>query len=192
MRWHIHYRQILIVKQPMPFGAFTIALDQIGKELEVFTDVRVHIHGHKTGELNKPWIHQLTTAGKATRHPTNDVIFKPLKILARGVIIHFGRIDTDIDRPTHQRHTGWQTRVVILRHQTGSNQSRYTRLAHRNHVNVWPQGTTEFNQVVDIIIKMKSAICHRYITGIFPVSDIYLMIRQKLPYRPPQQGRIMA
>ena len=192
MRRHIHDSQIFVVKLPVRFRAFAITLDQVGKKLEVLADVRIHVHRHKTCELDKARIHQLTPADETARHAADHIVFKPLQVFAGGIIVHISRVDAGIHRSAHQRHAARLVRIIGHGHITGGHQHRHTGLTHRQHMCVRPQMLHKLNQVIDIIIEVEGTIAERYIAGVAPIGDVDLMIRQKLAHRTTQQRSEVA
>ena len=47
--WQVHNGEILVIELTVCFGVIAISFDQVTKETEVFADMTIHIHAHKTG-----------------------------------------------------------------------------------------------------------------------------------------------
>ena len=82
--------------------------------------------------------------------------------------------------------------MIALRHHGGSDQRRHAGLTHRDDMRARPDRLQKLDQMGDIIVEAEPAGRHRNVTGIVPVGDIDVMLRQHGAHGPAQERREMA
>ena len=134
-RRKVHHGVVFVIKFAMGLGAFAVAFDQMMVIILVGIDVPIGIHGDKTGELQKPWIHLATVTGILNRHAANHFIFEPGDgMFQRKIIDHRGAASR-VDGSTHHDH-GLGRFFAMLGQQRHGGQYGNRRLANRDNVHV--------------------------------------------------------
>ena len=131
----IHHGVVFVVKLAVSLGAFAVAFDQMVIIILVGIDVPIGIHGDKTGELQKPWIHLATVTGILNRHAANHFVLKPGERVFQGKIIHHRWAASRVDGATHHEH-GLRRFFAMLGQQRHGGQYGNRRLANRDNVHV--------------------------------------------------------
>ena len=100
-----------------------------------------------------------------------------------------GRRLARIDRPAHHGQRFRRRRMLGLVHDRHRGEGRHRWLAHRQHVRAGAQLLEEFDQIVDIVVEVETALFDRHVTRVGPVGDVDVVAWQHPLDRPAQQCR---
>ena len=126
------------------------------------------------------------------RHGADYGLAEPADRPGRCKLVDLGGVDPGIDRPAHQSHGQGVAGATVFRHERDRSQDRDGWLANRDDMDVRPQDPQEIDHVVGIVVEAERTLFQRDQTGVDPIGDVDVMIRQKRLDGAPQQGREMA
>ena len=152
----------------------------------------VEIHGHEPGELQEARIDVAHIARMRERDFDDGVLAEPADAARHGKTVDDGRIAPRVDRAAHQDHRAGLSSILALRHQRDGGKHRHRGLAHRHHMGVSTQMLEHRDDIIDIVVEIEAALVQWDLTGIDPIGDIYIGIRQHRQNGAAQKRRIMA
>ena len=200
-RRHVADRPIFFVKILRQIGAVIIALNEVFEHLVMRHHVAAEVHRHETRELQESGIHPPPRADIGRRDRRNHILAEPaVRPLGRQ------RVDggwglARVDRSAHHGQRLGPIRILVGAHHASRGVTGYGRLAHREHVRTLafhvavaalPDHFEEFDDVIDIIFEIESAVAERHLLRIAPVGDVHVRHRQHPLDRTAKQRGIMA
>ena len=84
---HVEHGVVLVIELAVRFGAFLVALDQVGEVVVVAVQVAVGVHGHEAGVLQEAGVHLAACAREGAGHAEDHIVLKPLDAALGGQIV---------------------------------------------------------------------------------------------------------
>ena len=189
---HVEHRVVLVVETTVRVGIFHVALDQVGIEIPVRTEVAARVHRQEPGVLQEAGVHAAAGAGEGGRHGVDDIVLEPGHRVLRGQIVDRGRAAARIDRATHH-HQRPRRGFATAGHQRDGGKHRHGRLADADHVQlVRTEVADEFLHIGDVVIQPELAFAARHHARIDPVGHVHAVIAQQGAHGIAQQRGVVA